>query len=351
MRQLQIADGLKSRTGERVRTQGDGNILFAFIPDVIVIFILALILENDLFLSQLISFHTNQLIIMTCLFLRIAHRSNVTIFNMALVSLTDIQLIRIRFTTGIIGLVQFPIMPQGWDGHMKCQCYFLFPHRNVAGRLGINMVACLCTGGFYRLHIGQRSDIAGVAGLSIDEKILFPCWQIEIGPHQSGIGNVGIHRILDGARLRIGLSIFAESSLTHCCQLRMAASAVLLILYRHGVQPTVAGKGTITDVRDRTGDHQGLKSAGSFCAVGLDVKRIASDGLQSLMKRQGAVWLFPEPVVGKSAISNACDSLRDLDPGQATGIEGIIGDCLQAFTPGLLFANGCSHKKPPHPYW
>lgn len=69
------------------------------------------------------------------------------------------------------------------------------------------------------------------------------------------------------------------------------------------------------------------------------------------MKRQGAVWLFPEPVVGKSAISNACDALRDLDLGQATGIEGVIGDCLQAFARGLLFANGCSHKKPPHPYW
>ena len=264
---------------------------------------------------------------------------------MALVILANPQLIRIRFTTGIIGLVQFPIMPQGWDGHMKCQCYFLFPHRNVAGRLGINMVACLCAGGLYRFLIGQRSDIAGVTGFSIDEKLLFPCWQIEISPHQSGIGNVGIHRILDGARLRIGrISIFAESSLTHCCQLRGAASAVVLILYRHGIQPTVAGKGTITDGSDRAGDHQGLKSAGSFCAVGLDVKRIASDGLQSLMKRQGAVWLFPEPVVGKSAVSNACDALRDLDLGQAAGIEGVIGDCLQAFAQGYFLQTAAAIK-------
>ena len=62
------------------------------------------------------------------------------------------------------------------------------------------------------------------------------------------------------------------------------------------------------------------------------------------MKRQGAVWLFPEPVVGKSAVSNACDALRDLDLGQATGIEGVIGDCLQAFAQGYFLQTAAAIK-------
>ena len=62
------------------------------------------------------------------------------------------------------------------------------------------------------------------------------------------------------------------------------------------------------------------------------------------MKRQGAVWLFLEPVVGKSAISNACDALRDLDLGQAQALKALSGIACKPSPQGYFLQTAAAIK-------